>query len=242
MNEMWKSGWHSMDEAVYHADPCPTPSLSASIAKKLISGSPLHAWMAHPKNPMAEKWEPKNRMQIGKAVHAAVFGGAGLSVIDADSYRTKAAKEARDEALEDGLIPILEKDLEAVEAMADVCRQRFEDLYGGPKYHAERVALWQCPRTGGWRRSMLDSSALEAPIIVDLKTTGAAVDDESVIKRIFADGHHIQAAAYEEAMETLNPEWEGRVQFYFQYQEQNPAKSSRSSKPSLLKNQDITSS
>ena len=221
MTETLKTGWHSMDEAVYHTDPCPMPSLSASTAKILVRGSPLHAWNSHPKNPVAEKWEPKNRMQIGKAVHAAVFGGASLSVIEADSYRTKAAKEARDEALEAGLIPILHQDLETVYAMAEVCRQRFEDLYGGPQYHAERVAIWRCPRTGGWRRAMLDSSAHEAPIIVDLKTTGSAVDDESVIKRIFADGHHIQAAAYEEAMETLNPEWEGRVQFYFQYQEQN---------------------
>ena len=221
MNEESLIGWHLMKEANYHKDPCPTPSLSASTAKQLIYGSPLHAWTKHPKNPAAEPWEPKNVMNIGKAVHAAVFGGASLSIIEADSFRTKAAKEGRDEALADGLIPILEKDVEVINAMAEICRARFEDLYGGPEYHSERVAIWKCPRTGGWRRSMLDTSALQAPIIVDLKTTQGSVDDETVIKKIFADGHHIQAAAYEEAMETLNPEWEGRVQFYFQYQEQN---------------------
>lgn len=214
-------GWHNMTEADYHKDPCPEPSLSASTAKALIYGSPLHAWTQHPKNPAAEPWTPSNLMNIGKAVHAAVFGGAKLAIIDADSFRTKAAKEERDDALSDGLIPILEKDVEVINAMADICRHRFERLYGGPQYHAERVAIWRCPRTGGWRRSMLDTSALEAPIIVDLKTTGGSVDDETVIKKIFADGHHIQAAAYEEAMETLEPDWEGRVQFYFQFQEQN---------------------
>ncbi|MEL6754986.1 MAG: PD-(D/E)XK nuclease-like domain-containing protein [Pseudomonadota bacterium] len=214
-------GWHEMGEAEYHSDPCPVPSLSASIAKTLITSSPLHAWLKHPKNPESEPFEPSSVMNIGKAVHAAVFGGADIDWIDADSFRTKASKEQRDEALQAGLIPILAKDREVIEAMAHVCRDRFEKLYGGPEFHAERVAIWRCPRTGGWRRAMLDTSALEAPIIVDLKTTKSAIDDESAIKRIFADGHHIQAAAYEEAMEVLNPEWEGRVKFYFQYQEQN---------------------
>lgn len=213
-------GWHEMSEATYHTDPCPQPSLSASVAKQLIGASPLHAWMKHPKNPKAEGFLPSSVMNIGKAVHAAVFGGADIEWIDADSFRTRDAKEQRDDALQAGLIPILDKDRTVIQKMAVICRERFQDLYGGP-YHAERVAIWRCPRTGGWRRSMLDTSAMEAPIIVDLKTTKSAIDDESAIKRIFADGHHIQAAAYEEAMEQLNPEWEGRVQFYFQYQEQN---------------------
>jgi len=213
-------GWHDMDEATYHADPCPEPSLSASIAKTVIGKSPLHAWVSHAKNPKAEPFTPTNVMNIGKAVHAAVFGGARLCVIEADSFRAKAAKEEREQAYNSGAIPILEKDLAPIEAMADICRKRFEGLYGGP-YHAERVAIWRCPRTGGWRKAMLDSSAMAAPIIVDLKTTQAAIDPESCNKRIFSDGLHIQAAAYEEAMEQLNPEWEGRVRFLFQWQEQN---------------------
>lgn len=220
MTETSLIGFHDMREAEYHTDPCPKPSLSASTAKKLIGQSPLHAWTSHPKNPNAEKWEPKNVMQIGKAVHAAVFGGADIVWIEEDSFRTKKAKTERDNALEAGLIPLLTKDQETVFRMARICKKRFEDLYGGP-YHAERVAIWQCPRTGGWRRSMLDTSAMEAPIIIDLKTTAAAIDDESAIKRIFSDGHHIQAAAYEEALEILVPDWEGRIQFYFQYQEQS---------------------
>lgn len=212
-------GWHEMDEATYHADPCPEPALSASCAKTVIGKSLLHAWDQHPKNPDAEPFVPTTAMVMGSAVHAAVFGGAKLAVIEHDSFRTKAAKELREEARANGLIPMLEKDLPQIEAMADICRERFEGLYGGP-YHAERVAIWRCPRTGGWRKAMMDSSAMAAPIIVDLKTTGSDIDDESCIKRVFADGLHIQAAAYEEAMEVLNPEWEGRVRFIFQWQEQ----------------------
>lgn len=213
-------GWHSMGEDRYHRDPCPEPSLSSSTAKTVIDSTLMHAWMAHPRNPQGQPFTPSNVMNIGKAVHAAVFGGADIQVIDFDSFMKKEAREQRDAALAGGLIPILTKDLPRIEAMADLARERFEGLYGGP-YHAERVAIWKCPRKGGWRRGMLDTSAKAAPIIVDYKTTQAAVDDESCIKRIFDQGLHIQAAAYEEATSTLNPEWAGRVRFLFQWQEQD---------------------
>lgn len=214
-----ETGWHSIHESVYHADPCPTPSLSASIAKVIIDKTLKHAWLKHPKNPDAEPFKASAVMEMGKAVHAAIFGGANVEIIPADSYRTKAAQEARDAAIEAGRIPILEPKFAAIEAMADIARPRFEGLYGGP-YHAERVAIWQCPRTGGWRRAMLDTSAHAAPIIVDFKTSMAGVSDDDCIRRLYDMGLHIQAAAYEEAMTALEPQWAGRVQFYFQWQEQ----------------------
>lgn len=213
-------GWHTMPEDVYHRDPCPTPSLSSSCAKTIINSTLLHAWHDHPRSPNATPFQASKTMEIGKAVHAAVFGGAELFIIEADSYQTKAAREQRDEVNRSGAIPILAKDLPRIEAMAKLASERFKGLYGGP-YHAERVAIWKCPRTHGWRRGMLDTSAKAAPIIVDYKTTEAAVDDESCIRRIFDQGLHIQAAAYEEAMSVLNPEWAGRVRFLFQWQEQS---------------------
>jgi hypothetical protein len=212
-------GWHDMHAHVYHGDPCPTPSLSASCAKMIISESLLHAWADHPRNPRNRDMSASRTRDIGSAVHAAVFGGAGLSIIDAESFRSKEAKTARDNAYVAGLIPILACDTARIAAMANIARERFNDLYGGP-YHAERVAIWRCPRTSGWRRGMLDTSAKAAPIIVDYKTTEASVSDEACVRRIFDNGLHIQAAAYEEAMGALNPEWAGRVRFFFQWQEQ----------------------
>lgn len=212
-------GWYDLPEDIYHTDPCPEPSLSASCAKLVIDKSLLHAWTYHPRNPSAEPFTPTTAMDIGKAVHALIFGGAKIVVIDAASYMTKAAKEARDAAHATGAIPILASRLSDLEKMANLARERFDGLYGG-EYHAERVAIWKCPRSGGWRRGMLDSSAKSAPIIVDFKTTEASVDDQACVRRIFDHGLHIQAAAYAEAMECLNPEWSGRVRFFFQWQEQ----------------------
>lgn len=217
---VYTQGWHSMSERIYHSDPCPTPSLSASCAKTIINRTLMHAWYEHPRSPTAEPYQASKTMEIGKAVHAAVFGGADLFIIEADSYQTKAAREQREATNVSGAIPILAKDLPRIEAMAKLAAERFNGLYGGP-YHAERVAIWKCPRTHGWRRGMLDTSAKAAPIIVDYKTTEAEVSDEACIRRIFDQGLHIQAAAYEEAMSVLNPEWAGRVRFLFQWQEQS---------------------
>ncbi len=219
MSPVLEPGWYEMPEHVYHKDPCPLPSLSASCAKTIIESSLSHAWLSHPRGPNSEPFKPSETMEIGKAVHAAVFGGAKMHIIDADSYRTKDAKEQREAATLKGDVPILKKKVEVIEKMAAIAKQRFEGLYGGP-YHAERVAIWKCPRSGAWRRGMLDTSAKAAPIIVDYKTTGASVSDDACIKRIFDSGLHIQAAAYEEAMTQLNPKWAGRVRFLFQWQEQ----------------------
>ena len=213
-------GWHDMSDKVYHSDPCPTPSLSASCAKTVIGKSLLHAWREHPKSPQAKPFSASAAMDIGSAVHAAVFGGAKIKLIEAPDWRTSAAKEARDLARHSGEIPLLEKELPRIEAMATLCAERFDGLYG-KEYHAERAAIWRCPRTGGWRRAKMDTSAKGAAIIVDLKTTAKGVDDEACIKRVFSNQLHIQAAAYEEAMEQLHPEWAGRVRFLFQWQEQN---------------------
>ena len=48
-------GVYSLPDDAYHADPCPGPSLSSSVAKLMLDRSPLHAWHAHPRlNPNFE--------------------------------------------------------------------------------------------------------------------------------------------------------------------------------------------
>ena len=66
-----------MTHADYHADVgSPVPSLSSSIANVLISRSPLHAWMAHPRlNP---DWRPEpwnKRLDFGTFAHKLLLEG-----------------------------------------------------------------------------------------------------------------------------------------------------------------------
>src|SRR3990167_1259095 len=84
--------------ADYIKDPAPQPSLSASLAHVLLTRSPKHAWLAHPRlNPAWEPDESEARQDIGTIVHALLLEGdaSRVVVIEAEDYRTKAAKEAR---------------------------------------------------------------------------------------------------------------------------------------------------
>lgn len=219
-------GLYEMADKEYFADPwgAETPSLSASIAKTILGRSLQNAWVQSPHCPAHQPIRPNEAMEFGKAVHALVFGGEKVVVIDAPDFRTKDARAKRDEANAAGLIPLLKKRVEELETCAQLVKRRFDNLYDGP-YIAEQVALWQLDgRDGeptGPRRAKIDSRGDGIPVIVDLKTTKASISFDACQKRIFSDSLHIQAAAYIEALETLMPHWRGRVQFYFQWVEQS---------------------
>lgn len=192
-------GVYDLGEAVYHADPCPEPSLSASIAVKLIARSPRHAWHSHPRlNPDYEP-EEKPIFDRGKAPHALLLeGDARVKVIYAQDWKTKAAKEARDAARAAGRIPLLEKHWADVQAMMVEARQQLA-------YHSEsRTALidgnpeltlvW---REGPiWCRARLDWLPNEGETLWDLKTTGGSAEPDAWIRTNLFPRAAIQAAFY----------------------------------------------
>lgn len=213
-------GWHNLSEDDYHADPCPSPSLSASCAKTVIGKTLLHAWREHPKSPYKVKETAQRKTDRGSAAHAWLFGGKTIVKIEADNYQTKAAKEARDNARAAGLIPILAPEYPYIEEMVEIAGPRFDALHQGEPI-CEVSALWQAP-SKGWRRCRIDSMRPDRRLVIDYKTTEAAVDALSCERRMFESGYHIQAASNIEAIETLHPELMGRVEFCFQWQEQKP--------------------
>lgn len=96
-----------------------TPALSASIAKILLSQSPYHAWCAHPALNPDYKSVEKDEFDYGKAAHALFLERTedGLMVVEADDWRTKAAREMRDAARSSGKTPILARQLGKVRDM-----------------------------------------------------------------------------------------------------------------------------
>lgn len=210
-------GWHDLAEEVYHADPCPSPSLSSHTAMTIIGESLMHAWRRHPRSPMFVPYTPGSAADRGTAAHALLFGGREIAPIPAEDFRTNAAREARDQARAAGRVPLLAKDAEAILAMTGPARERFALLHGGD-YLCEQSALWQ--EGERWRRARLDTLSADRTLIVDYKTTEGAVDALSCERRIADMGLQIQAAAYVSAVESLHPELTGRVRFVFQWQEQ----------------------
>lgn len=103
---------YDLSDADYHA----RPELSSTEARLLLTSPAKYRYRKD--NPPLIDDSPK--FDIGKAVHAKVLGaGADVVVVDADDWRTKAAREARQEARDAGKAPLLTREFEAVNAMAE---------------------------------------------------------------------------------------------------------------------------
>lgn len=193
-------GVYPMPADVYHADPCPEPSLSSGIAKLLLDRSPSHAWFHHPRlNPdFAERH--RRTFDIGRAAHAVLLGDEKrFAVIDAPDYRSKAAREDREAAYAAGKVPLLAAEWNKVTTMAFVARHQLDrhaeaaDAFRDGK--PEQALIW---REGPiWCRALLDWMPAEGPVFYDYKTTSASAHPDAWGQRqLFDIGADIQAAFY----------------------------------------------
>ena len=118
VTEALEPGIYDMSESLYHQDPIPGGSLSASGAK-LIMECPAKF---HHRQTAGE--QHKDVFDFGKAAHGLVLGAGGdVVVLDFPDWRTKDAQTARAEARDYGAVPILAKDWAIIEAMAAEIRR-----------------------------------------------------------------------------------------------------------------------
>ena len=196
-------GVYDIPENLYHQDPVPGGSLSASGAKKLLAcPARFHHDRQHPPQPTAA-------MEFGTAVHKLVLGtGQQLVRVDAADWRTKAAKDKAAEARAAGWVPLLEADYQRAEAVAAAVRAHpvagalFDPDGGTP----EMSAFWVDPVFGIWRRARLDwlphPWVRRRPLIPDLKTCASA-DPRDLPRAVVNLGYHIQAAQYVDACKAV---------------------------------------
>jgi hypothetical protein len=203
-----KPGIYTIPEAEYHADPCPTPSASASLLATLIDKSPRHAWYQHPRLNPDHEAEHKTAFDFGSAVHALLLeGDAGVTVLDFPDFRTNAAKEARDAAYEAGRTPILQKDWVDVERMVAATRTQLAQHAEFPNIEAdhtfERTLVW---REGDvWCRARVDilPDLGTTDILADFKTTSGSAHPDQVTRRLYETGADIQNAWYRRGAKVL---------------------------------------
>lgn len=203
--------------AAYLADPCAAPSLTSSTAKTLLDRSPLHAWHEHPRLG-GQAAKPSTRaMDTGTIVHALLLGGGqDFRVLPYADYRTKVAQEARDDAREAGLIPILQWELDECGEVA--ARLRSYVPAGGEH---EVTAVWLSGEAGVLSRGRLDIVLARQGVIVDLKTckdAARAAEGRNIIDY----GRDMEAASRIDAIETLLPDLAGRVRFRYLFAEVEP--------------------
>jgi hypothetical protein len=198
----FEPGVYDMPENVYHADPVPGGSLSASGAKKLLACPARFDYdRRHPP-------APTSSMELGTAVHKLVLGrGAEIVVINAENWRKKADQDKAKEARAAGKVPLLTAERERAQAIADAV---FDHPVAGSLFmggQPERSLFWRDEEFGIWRRARLDWLPGVSPgrmIIPDLKTckSGGASKAE-ITKAIVNYRYDMQAATYTDAVTAL---------------------------------------
>jgi hypothetical protein len=222
--------YRDIDVADYHRDPCERPSFSQSIGKILIDQSPWHAKCAHPRltpvEPGDEETEKYVKAQvIGDAAHKLMIGrGKDLLFAQFENWKTKAAQEFRDKAIERGQLPVLHAHLDQAHAITLAAKLQLasheeNDCFRAPG--AGEVALiWQ--EGPIWFRCLVDYLHDDLLIADDMKTSGMSMAPHVLGVRAADAGWDIQAAMIERGLDVLDPKNAGRRKFRFIAQEQDP--------------------
>lgn len=186
------SGLHEdVNEVLYHAD---RNSLSSSSAKNLIRKGAKAYQEGKQEGPVY-----RDAFDFGSVVHALVLGVGDYEVLFFDSYRSKKAKAARDEARAGGRAPILLKKYEEAVAMRDSV-MRDTNAAALLNEGVAEVSVWATdPATGVVMRGRMDWLR-PSGVFVDLKTTGRPADEAGFMGTVWDYGYGFQAAYYEKLM------------------------------------------
>ncbi|MEU0515832.1 PD-(D/E)XK nuclease-like domain-containing protein [Amycolatopsis sp. NPDC006125] len=220
--QITEPGVYDIPAEAYHADPVPGGSLSSSGARLLMPPSCPAIFKHRMDNP-----EPYvKEFALGSAAHKLVLGaGDEFAVIDAADWRTKAARQEREEAQAAGLIPLLQHQFDQVEAMAQALREHptasalFDSARGG---RPEQALFWRDKLTGITRRALLDWLPAKVPgrrmILADYKTAASA-EPTAIAKAVYNHGYHQQAAWYIDGVVELGLDEDPAFVFVFQEKE-----------------------
>lgn len=194
-------GIYEVPEAEYHADRSLVPTLGRSLSStgaKAILDSPAR-FAYQREHPVV-----KDAYDFGSVAHGLLLGGVDVAVIDADSWRTKAAQEQRDEARAAGRIPMLTADHDrAIDLVDAVLAHPVAGAIFRADGKAEQSLYWIDDETGVTCRGRIDW--LHPRAIVDLKTTINASPGK--FSRALVDyGYALQAEWYAQGYEAVTGE------------------------------------
>ena len=222
LKEEYSQVCSDMPMSQYISDPAPDPSLTATAANALLATCPARVWYDTARlNPDAPATGSKPAA-LGTAVHSLLFGdGSDLTIIEADSFRTKAAREARDAAYAENFTPILADEFDRGCEMAEVLRSAAVGLACGLANMApEQTIVWRgpgkvygrCRPDGLWNNT-------GTPVVVHLKTTRTDISDSGLSRYAVQMGWPVTHAHYSAGIRALTGQ--EPVQ-WFLVQEQHP--------------------
>ena len=138
----------------------------------------------------------KPEFDFGSAAHSRILGrGQEVVALDGDA-RTKAYKEAKAAAEEEGKLPLKSADVEAIDRMADAIldHELAAELLTAGQGLPEVSMFGIDEQTGRWGRGRIDFLHSRSTV-VDYKTT-RSVDDHQFARSAWEFGYWTQAAHY----------------------------------------------
>lgn len=198
----------------YQADTqCPTPSLSSGLIKTLLTNTPRHAWMAHPRLNPNYKPRVSESFDMGTAVHGLLLeGDAKVCVIDAADWRTNKAKEERDEARANGLTPLLAGQYEGAKKMVEAAQDFIDTSPLALAWHeakSEVSMFWQ--EGDVWMRGRMDRYSAAHNVVFDPKTS-ESTNPGAFMRSIPQFGYDTQAEVYCRGVQAITGK--GAPRFY----------------------------
>lgn len=206
-------GLYDIPAELYHSDPVPGGSLSASGAKILADCPARYAYFLDHPQPF------KPAFEFGTAAHTVVLGdGPELVVVDAELWNTNKIKAKVAAIREAGGIPLKQADYQRICDMAEALARNPEaaDILTPGSGVAEQSIFWADGPI--WWRSRFDW--LRPDLIGDYKTT-RSVRPDKLERTVHEYGYHIQEHVYRRGAYELGllPE---KADFKFLFQETQP--------------------
>jgi hypothetical protein len=209
-------------ETEYHNDPCATPSLSSTVARKLIRESPAHAYLAHPKLGGAE-FVPSTDMDRGTLLHKMLLGaGRPVAVIECDDWKKPSNRGLRDEHRKAGRTAVTRSLWEECIEIAKQLTPRLAAkgiIFNG---HSEVTLLWDEEANGHSVPCRARLDHIKDNHIWDLKITGDANPRTLRAGHITNMGYEIQSACYLSGAAAVLPNMRGRLDYTLVFCEWEP--------------------
>ena len=214
-------------EERYHDDPCPEPSLSATVAKIAFEKCLSKARAKHPRlrlpdYPEDEEEEDRNPpwyVDVGSAVHSlALRSGQEVVHVAVKDWRSKDAQRIRAEYRNARCVPLKTKHYDVAQRMATRLQPFLFNLLG-TDFAAEAMACSQHGDYGWWLRSLLDGASTDLRVLADVKTTSLDVSPRAAGRTVNRNGNQFQSSFYVKNLDQLDPAGMGRRKFHFVFQE-----------------------
>lgn len=221
----------------YYADPAPGDhgSLNSSNIPTLRNKSPLHFATRSPVltaryglTPAEDT--PSSASRRGNVVHRLALGkGSDYEVRDYPDFRTKEAREWRDEMDKAGKAALLTKDIAKATRQAELLRAHLDELFMGQEWHPEVALLWQEETPFGpvQCRALVDAWCPKLVHGVDIKSTTDASRGHA-LRRMEQGGYDIQNMWYRRGLQVSQGLPHGTVQFSTLFGETTPPHASQS--------------